>query len=219
MSKGPPFALRADTHVRTGELLHVLTFVTAAYLHWLRHLAANLRLLGLPAAALTVCAGDGPSLAFIRDRGFNAVDLVADLTDRAHGSAASDTPGQTVESYGTASYLRIVHAKSLCISRALDPRFNWTGIGRFRSPSVLLVTDGDVSLFSDPRAHFLSLGVDMALMQDSGASLNSCRAQPPKLVRKKGAAQRYNSGFVLMRPGPATRLLWEAVLVADLTKW
>ena len=54
----------------------MLTFATGAYVRWLEHLNANIRLLALPAAALSVCAGV-PVLRDAKNHSFYTILLEA----------------------------------------------------------------------------------------------------------------------------------------------
>ena len=202
---GPPRlpARAADSAV--SPPLHILTFATGAYLRWLEHLHTNLRLLALPAAALSVCAGDEPSLQAARgldsSMGLSIWDCHVDVL------SARRRQRLVGERFGTEAYLKIVHRKSTCILHQLR---------RLTSPSdILFFVDGDVTLFADPRPHFLSLGVDLALMSDViEQGSNACVGGSTKhsLLGASNATANFNSGFFLLRNVPAAQGLWERML-------
>lgn len=199
---GPP-RLPTAADSAASPPLHILTFATGAYVRWLEHLHINLRLLALPAAALSVCAGDEPSLQAAR--GLNASLGLAIWDCRV--DALSARRRLVGERFGTASYLKIVHRKSTCILQQLR---------ELTSPSdILFFIDGDVTLFADPRPQFLSLGVDLALMSDvMELGSNACAAGSTQqsLLGASNATTNFNSGFFLMRNVPAARGLWQKML-------
>ena len=201
--EGPPRQPAADSAV--SPPLHILTFVTGAYVRWLEHLHTNLRLLVLPAAAFSVCAGDEPSLKAAR--GLNTSVGLSLWDCRLDVLSARRRQRLVGERFGTEAYLKIVHRKSTCILQNLR---------RLSSPSdILFFVDGDVTLFADPRPHFLSLGVDLALMSDViELDSNACVAGSTQqsLFGASNATANFNSGFFLLRNVPAAQGLWERML-------
>ena len=183
--------------------LHVLTFASGSYLRWLALLHANLRLLALPATDLSVCTGDETSR---RAAGALGVEVL----DFSNESAGTLPPRQVAERYGTASYVRVVHAKTHCIVSKLSRLAQHADA---RAEALLLFVDGDVTLFGDPRPHFAAMGVDLALMSDrQGGRFNSGGAcgYPPRNA-SAAALTVFNSGFFLLRVGPAALWLWSTV--------
>ena len=181
----------------------MLTFATGAYVRWLEHLNANIRLLALPAAALSVCAGDQPSLEAARS--LNASTAIWDC--RIDAFSARRRQRLIGERFGTEAYLQIVHRKSTCI------------LGHLRTPTspsdILFFVDADVTLFADPRPHFLSLGVDLALMSDSnelGSAACMAGSTQRMLLGSPNATANFNSGFFLMRNLPVAQELWKTML-------
>ena len=153
--------------------LQLLTFATGAFVRWLERLHLNLRLLALPNARLSVCAGDASALQAARGMGLFALDF-----SRGLNRGCSDA-----ERFGSQGFNRIVHAKSTCVHAQLV---------RLEPPSLLFFLDGDVTLFGDPRPSFLSMGVDFALMSDNiGSREQYFRNRPPHTCHacKKGSAQ------------------------------
>ena len=201
--EGPPRQPAADSAV--SPPLHILTFATGAYVRWLEHLHTNLRLLVLPAAALSVCAGDEPSLKAAR--GLNTSVGLSLWDCRLDVLSARRRQRLVGERFGTEAYLKIVHRKSTCILQNLR---------RLSSPSdILFFVDGDVTLFADPRPHFLSLGVDLALMSDvieMGSNACVAGSTQQSLLGASNATANYNSGFFLLRNVPAAQGLWEKML-------
>ena len=200
---GRPWLPAADSVV--SPPLHILTFATGAYVRWLEHLHTNLRLLALPGAALSVCAGDEPSLQAAR--GLNTSTGLSIWDCRVDVLSTRRRQRLVGERFGTEAYLKIVHRKSTCILHQLR---------RLTSPSdILFFVDGDVTLFADPRPHFLSLGVDLALMSDViELGSNTCVAGSTQqiLLRMSNATANFNSGFFLLRNVPAAQGLWERML-------
>jgi hypothetical protein len=123
--------------------LTIVTFATAAYVRWIERLHTNLRLLALPAATLSVCAGDRVSQQAARDMGLATFNF---------SLALGHEQGGVGERYGTGLYTQIVQAKSACIHAQL---------ASLEPSSLLWFLDGDVTLFADPRPSFLSLNVDL----------------------------------------------------------
>ena len=113
--EGPPRQPAADSAV--SPPLHILTFATGAYVRWLEHLHTNLRLLVLPAAALSVCAGDEPSLKAAR--GLNTSVGLSLWDCRIDVLSARRRQRLVGERFGTEAYLKIVHRKSTCILQNL----------------------------------------------------------------------------------------------------
>ena len=178
--------------------LHVLTFASGSYLRWLALLHANLRLLALPATDLSVCTADETSR---RAAGALGVEVL----DCSNESVDAVPPRQVAERYGTASYVSVVHAKTRCIVSKLSR------LAQHADASVealLFFVDGDVSLFGDPRPHFAAMGVELALMSDRHGSGGAC-GYPPR--NASAAPTVFNSGFFLLRVGPAARWLWSTV--------
>ena len=201
--EGPPRQPAADSAV--SPPLHILTFATGAYVRWIEHLHTNLRLLALPAAALSVCAGDEPSLKAAR--GLNTSVGLSLWDCRIDVLSARRRQRLVGERFGTEAYLKIVHRKSTCILQNLR---------RLSSPSdILFFVDGDVTLFADPRPHFLSLGVDLALMSDvieMGSNACVAGSTQQSVLGASNATANYNSGFFLLRNVPAAQGLWEKML-------
>ena len=86
---------------------------------------------------------------------------------------------------------------------------------RQASPSeILFFVDGDVTLFADPRPHFLALNVDMALMSDFKDPRACTEGSTRQLLAKSNATSvNFNSGFFLTRSVTATRELWTSMLM------
>ena len=182
--------------------LTVVTFATAAYVRWLERLHTNLRLLALPAATLTVCAGDRVSQQAAHAMGLATFNFSLGL---GHGEQ-----GGVGERYGTGLYTQIVQAKSACIHAQL---------ASLEPASLLFFVDGDVTLFADPRPSFLSLNVDLGLMADNipgntrSNNRQDCKACGRGSARACFAGRNnFNSGFFMMRSVESTRWLWRTML-------
>ena len=184
--------------------LHVLTFATGSYLRWLVLLHANLRLLALPATELSVCTGDETSRRATRAMGLEVLDFSRSITGQRSNESASP-PRQIAERFGTASYVSVVHAKTRCIISKLSRLAQHADA---RVDVLLFFVDGDVTLFGDPRPHFAAMGVELALMSDRRGFGGACGLPP-----RNASATRmvFNSGFFLLRVGPAALWLWSTV--------
>ena len=183
--------------------LHVLTFATGSYLRWLVLLRANLRLLALPATELSVCTGDEASRRATSAMGVEVLDFSRSVTGPRNESASP--PRQVAERFGTVSYVSVVHAKTRCIISKLSQLAQHADA---RVDVLLFFLDGDVTLFGDPRPHFAAMGVELALMSDRQGFGGACGLPP-----RNASATRmvFNSGFFLLRVGPAALWLWSTV--------
>ena len=186
--------------------LHVLTFATGSYLRWLVLLHANLRLLALPATELSVCTGDEASRRATRAMGLEVLDFSRSITGQRSNESASP-PRQIAERFGTASYVSVVHAKTHCIISKLS---RLTQHADARVDVLLFFVDGDVTLFGDPRPQFAAMGVELALMSDRRDSGGAC-GLPPRNASARPTRMVFNSGFFLLRVGPAALWLWSTV--------
>ena len=191
--------------------LHVLTFATGSYLRWLQLLHANLRLLALPTTELSVCTGDDTSRRAARAMSVEVLDFLRLVTGQSNGSASP--PRQVAERFGTASYVNVVHAKTRCIiSKLSQLRLEADA----RVDALLFFVDGDVTLFGDPRPHFAAMGVELAFMSDNTISRSHYRSHfggACGLSPHNASATRmvFNSGFFLLRVGPAALWLWSTL--------
>ena len=73
-----------------------------------------------------------------------------------------------------------------------------------------------MTLFGDPRPPFAAMGVDLALMSDRVGFGGACGYPPMNASQRASAARaaampNFNSGFFLLRVGPAALLLWSTV--------
>ena len=192
--------------------LHVLTFATGSYLRWLLLLHANLRLLALPTTELSVCTGDETSRRAARAMSVEVLDFSRLVTGGQSNGSASP-PRQVAERFGTASYVNVVHAKTRCIiSKLSQLRLEADA----RVDALLFFVDGDVTLFGDPRPHFAAMGVELAFMSDNTISRSHYRSHSGGacgLSPHNASATRmvFNSGFFLLRVGPAALWLWSTV--------
>ena len=175
-----------------GQLNHlgrprntILTFATAGYIHWVKHLHRNLRHLRLDRQSeLRCCVPDNATEALVRAEGLRPVLPVR--------LAASITPSTVAASFLDSRYVATVRAKVECIWR-------WT----FQQPTgtKFMFIDADVTLFSNPWPHFPTR-VDMALLDDSGPS-------------QKGPAilsSTLNAGCFFLRVNNATRSLYRSMV-------
>ena len=194
-------------------LTHVLTFASGSYLRWLALLHANLRLLALPATGFSVCTADEASRRAASALGVEVLDL-------SNESSGAVPPRQVASRYGTAAYVSVVHAKTRCIvSKLSQLQLGEQAAVRTddaRAEALLFFVDGDVTLFGDPRPPFAAMGVDLALMSDRVGFGGACGYPPMNASQRASAARaaampNFNSGFFLLRVGPAALLLWSTV--------
>ena len=196
--------------------LHVLTFATGSYLRWLQLLHANLRLLALPATEFTVCTADETSRRAARAMSVEVLDFSRLVTGQSNGPTSP--PRQVAERFGTGSYVSVVHAKTHCIISKLSQLRGEAESQHAdaRVDALLFFVDGDVTLFGDPRPNFAAMGVELAFMSDNTISQSDYRSHSGDacgLSPHNASATRmiFNSGFFLLRVGPAALWLWSTV--------
>jgi len=173
-----------------GQLNHlgrprntILTFATAGYIHWVKHLHRNLRHLRLDRQSeLRCCVPDNATAALIRAEGLRPV-LPARL-------AASLTPSTVAASFLDSRYVATLRARVECIS-------SWTSQQPIGAKFMFI--DTDVTLFSNPWPHFPKR-VDMALLDDTGPS------------QKGPTSSTLNAGCFFLRVNNATRSLWRSMV-------
>ena len=212
-------AYRAQQGRQRGVLrspLHVLTFATGSYLRWLQLLHANLRLLALPATEFCVCTADETSRRAARAMGVEVLDFSRLVTGQINWPTSP--PRQVAERFGTASYVNVVHAKTHCIISKLSQLRGEAESqpADARIDALLFFVDGDVTLFGDPRPHFAAMGVELAFMSDNTISQSHYRSYSGDacgLLAHNASAKSmvFNSGFFLLRVGPAALWLWSTV--------
>lgn len=185
----PPLPQLVDAYASASGSPAILTFATAGYFHWVRHLQRNLHLLRLHwTCELKVCVPDNVTAALTREENLAPLQL----RDVLRGRPRSPSHGASAEDFGSSGYAATVHVKAACIHAflMLQPE-----------GSLFMFLDADSTLFSSPWPHFPGGGdVDMALLDDSGPT-----------QRGKTAAT-LNSGCFLLRVCSATRSLWRAMV-------
>ena len=197
-----------------SENLTILTFASSNYLHWLNHLYVNVHQLRLKEASLLVCSADDVSLSAAQRKGLATLDVRdtagCSLCSLLRTNWTSEIDAETGEipcedegeTWGTSTYTRIVHSKSLCVHMHVERHGHGQGL--------LLFVDTDVTLFSDPRP-YLERDMDIALQLDIGPGF----VNEPECGRfnASGSNGSYlNSGLFLMRHTHATRQLWRQML-------
>ena len=209
----PPYRRKQPGH--RGVLpspLHVLTFATGSYLRWLQLLHANLRLLALPTTEFSVCTADETSRRAARAMGVEVLDFSHLVAGQSNGPTSP--PRQVAERFGTGSYVSVVHAKTHCIISKLSllRKEAESQPADARIDALLFFVDGDVTLFGDPRPHFAAMGVELAFMSDnSDHRSHSGDACGLSLHNASATRMVFNSGFFLLRVGPAALWLWSTV--------
>lgn len=202
----------AATIATPSEPLTILTFASSNYLHWLSHLHRNVEQLRLKDASLLVCTADDASLAAAHGKGLATVDvrdtascsLCSLLKINATALSADSHFRDEGETWGTTTYTRIVHAKSVCVHLHVERQE--------RRQGLLLFVDTDVTLFSDPRSHF-HLDADIALLLDIGPGVSQGSTPECWHFNTSSSQGSYlNSGFFLMRYTPVMRTLWRQML-------
>ena len=176
----------------------IVTTSTAGFLHWLRHLHLNLRMLGGLDRFLRVCAADAATVALAAGRGVQSVAL----RHSAGGGRTSSTLkmadlGLPVDPGGAGTFMSsswksAVHFKQHCA---------WGLLEKMEAGALVLLVDSDVTFFQDPLPLLLpkpgtNSTDDVVLLDDT----------------KPGTEPYMNSGFVLLRNTLATRAFGRAYL-------
>ena len=183
------------------DLFYILLCTTGGYAHWLLHMHRNLHMLDL-AKHLHVCAFDSTAMGIARSHGLPVVD--EDAVRLRWGRSKMQ---KTALPWGGNLYKKVVQRKSLCVQRFLSS---------VPVDATVLVTDADVTLFSDPtaqlRAHLQGSWL-MAFMIDEGPGSLNCRRNCTSVDGSQTYVPNYyNSGFMLMRACQETREFWRRVV-------